>query len=343
MTQRILLLASHAVAEFDDIRMFTDLGYDVFCPGGYQDPRVGVEGMRPGIPNGKVYPELIAACERARAEHGPVGDFIDWAKARIPMEVLDWCDVIVAHHFLDRWVVPQWTKFQRLGKRVVWRTCGQSSPQLELTMKALRREGLEIVRYSPTEEFMPGYAGLDTLIRFGKYPQDYGPWTGENGQVVNIAQHDRVPHGRDFWLTWRFWEAATADLPTEFAGPWSELVGGIGPLSWNAMRDWLRKAGAFLYTGTVSAPYTLGLIEAMLSGVPVVSVGSGAWNGPDELFEADRIAGISFDDPAEARAHLALLLRDPLAARAKSASDLNRALSLFDVNVVGPQWRTFLG
>ena len=31
----VLLLASHAVAEFDDVRMFSDLGYDVFAPGGW--------------------------------------------------------------------------------------------------------------------------------------------------------------------------------------------------------------------------------------------------------------------------------------------------------------------
>src|SRR5688500_12147702 len=92
MTKNILLLASHAVAEYDDIRMFTDLGYNAFCPAGYQNPRDSGEGIRPPIPSAPYFPGLVAACEKVRREMGDPGQMIDWAKAHIPDEVIDWAD-----------------------------------------------------------------------------------------------------------------------------------------------------------------------------------------------------------------------------------------------------------
>jgi hypothetical protein len=97
-----------------------------------------------------------------------------------------------------------------------------------------------------------------------------------------------------------FWLAATEGLPAKPAGPGSEqLRGGIGALSYDGMREYLRHLRVYLYTGTTPASYTLGLIEAMLSGVPVVSLSGKAWAGPDELFEGDAIVK-GWDTPAEA-------------------------------------------
>lgn len=337
---RILLLASHQIAEYDDIRMFTRLGHEVFCPGGYQDPTVAAEGgLRPAIPEAPVFPDLIAACERVRAERGAPGDMIDWAKAALPDEVIDWAEVIIAHHFVDRWVAMQWP---RIGhKRVVWRTCGQSSPALEALMAQLRPRGLQIVRYSPNERHMPSYAGEDALIRFGKDPADYGPWVGDDIAVGNVTQH-MVERGEACGLS--FWRGSTAELPTKPAGPGSErLPGGIGALDYEAMSAYLSRLRAYLYTGTVAAPYTLGLIEAMLSGVPVVSISPRAWAGPDALFEGADLAGVVAD-----REYIAANLLRPILDEFDSlAADISerqrrRAVELFSYDVVGPQWQAFL-
>ena len=56
----ILLLASHAVAEYDDLRMFTDLGFDCFAPGGYEVPGSEGEGIRPPLPDAPHHPDLVA-------------------------------------------------------------------------------------------------------------------------------------------------------------------------------------------------------------------------------------------------------------------------------------------
>lgn len=336
----ILLLASHAIAEYDDIRMFTDLGHPVFCPGGYQDPRVGAEGMRPGVPNAPLLPELIEACERVRAERGAPGEMIDWAKAALPDEVIDWADVIIAHHFVDRWIAAQWPRIRH--KRVVWRTCGQSNHLLEAFMAPLRADGLQIVRYSPRERNLPNYAGADALIRFGKYPDDYGPWIGDEPVVGNVTQHmaQRGPSvGYPFWLE------ATRDLPVRPAGPGSEAIGGTGALSHDEMREYLRHIRVYLYTGTQPASYTLGLIEAMLTGVPVVSIGPAAFGGSTyiaDLFEGHEIVGLGHDTAFSAKLDLVETLNDPDFAAVIGRERRRRGIELFDVATVGQQWQEFL-
>jgi hypothetical protein len=350
----ILLLASHAVAEYDDLRMFTDLGYDVFAPGGYEVPGSEGEGIRPPLPDAPHHPDLVARLQQVRSERGEPGPAIDWGKAALHDDIIDWADAIIVHHFPDRWIGGQWERIKH--KRVIWRTCGQSSVELEAFMAGF--EGLQIVRYSLAErryfERRGCFAGQDALIRFGKYPDDYGPWVGDNLAVGNITQHMQQ-RGDACGLP--FWEEVTRFLPGQPAGPGSEVLrGGRGTLSYLAMLYYLRHIRAYLYTGTRPASYTLGLIEAMMSGTPVVSIGARAWGddwdgadlfeaASDELTELRPIVGSSWtsDYPDAATRALRNLLESPDLAAEVSRGVRARAIELFDVATVGTQWREFLG
>lgn len=333
----ILLLASHAVAEYDDVRMFTDLGYDVFCPGGYQDPTVGAEGIRPGIPNAPVHPELIAACEFQREALGDPGPNIDWAKAMLHDDVLDWADVIICHHFPYQWLYLQWGRIRH--KRVVWRTCGQSDIATESIMGAL--EGLQIVRYSPREqtyfESVGSFAGQDALIRFGKYPEDYGPWIGDDPVIGNVTQ-DLATRGDACGLS--YWNAATEGLPVKPAGKGSEaLRGGLGQLSYEGMLDYLRHIRVYLYTGTRPASYTLGLLEALLTGVPVLPM-PGSEFDPEGLYEADELTVDHGRSAEDMRKALAFYLDHPN----QTVPPMQRfhTAEMFGVKTIGPLWQDFL-
>ena len=358
----ILLLASHAVAEFDDLRMFTDLGFDCFAPGGYEVPSRSGEGIRPPLPDAPHHPELVDAINRVRAERGEPGPAIDWGKAALTDEVIDWADAIIVHHFPVQWIGGQWGRIKH--KRVIWRTCGQSDPSTEAFMTQFTGShgglnpngGLQIVRYSPKEEYAfsrvnaatygitTGWAGQDAVIRFGKYPTDYGPYIGDWEVIGNITQ-DMVERGDSVGLG--FWNRFTTDwtgeLPTKPAGKGSEgLRGGIGQLSYPDMLDYLRHIRVYLYLGTKPASYTLGLIEAMLSGVPVVPVGLAATGLHDtwlaDISEAKEICGvgeIAYPDPGRYLNSLDL-------ARAHGEAMRQRAIDLFDVATVGEQWREFL-
>jgi len=244
---------------------------------------------------------------------------------------------------------------------MVWRTCGQSDLRLEDVMAPLVRDGLEVIRYSPAEQrfFEPAghWAGQSALIRFGKYVDDYGPWRGHQAGDRYVANVTQNMVGRGDWCGLGFYLAATQGLHAAPAGPGSaDLPGGLGALAPDILTAYLARAGAYLYTGTVPASYTLGLMEALLTGVPVVSMSGAAWMGPEALWEAGDLVHLPLgslgardvpqlvcDTPAQAQAVLAQLLGDPSLALAVGQAQRERAWDTFGVTHVGEAWATFLG
>ena len=334
----ILLLLAHSIAEYDDLRMLTDMGHDVFSIGAYTDPRHPGDDKRPALPQAPWHPELAALVPDQMA-----------AKEHVPAELLEWADAVIVHHYLDRWVHGQWSRLRPGPRRprIIWRTCGQSDFRLEELMRPLVAEGLEVVRYSPAERrfFEPAgqLAGQHALIPFAKYLADYPAWEPDLEQpyVANVTQNMA---GRGEWCGYGWYMAATEGLPARPAGPGSEqLPGGLGALEYSAMLEYLRRASAYVYTGTVPASYTLGLLEAMLVGVPVVSLSGQAWMGPAALWQGDELAGWSATAPGEARAILAQLLEDPFApAHLEPMLRQREGTQAFWVQDVALQWDELL-
>jgi len=112
------------------------------------------------------------------------------------------------------------------------------------------------------------------------------------------------------------------------------------------MKQILRTNRAYLYTGTQPASYTLGLIEALMTGIPVVSIGP-AWMevfeyGP-ALFEGHDLAYNWSNHPGLARNMLRTLLDDISIANLASKIQRERAIELFGKETIGQQWKAFLG
>ena len=332
--RRVLLSTYHSIAEHDDLSLLHEQGYEVLSLGAYLDPRNPGDDKRPAL---DIDPVDAAIVERCRDTHA--------AKQDLPGEVLEWLGkdgVIIWHHFPEM-VFQQWAKLKAWGGRVIWRSCGQTSDQLESAARYFRGQGLERVAYSPNEAAAPSYAGHDALIRFHADPAVWNGWTGDDAVVTNITQNlmqrGGATHGE-------FWTAATEGLATRPAGSGSEVIGGLGVVSFDAMRDLLRRSRAYLYTGTQAAPYTLGFIEAAMTGIPIISIGPRAWgtwftHSPD-LFEAHRLAWCSSDDPDVARGFLQALLDDHETAAETSRWQRDLALDLFDRAKVGAQWKAYL-
>ncbi len=332
----ILLLLAHSIEEHDQLKLLSELGYDVFSIGGYINPGAPHDPKRPPLRQVAHHPELQAIVDRLGT-----ADNLDAAKRHIPDELLDWADTIIVHHFEHTWLVPQWDRIK--VKRVIWRTVGQSVEGNERLMAPLRSEGLQIVRYSPKERNIPGYAGEDALIRFYKDSDEWNGWTGERRTVINFTQHLRQ---RDPYTNWGYWQQATAELPRMAMGPGSEVIGGAGEMALDAMKAALRSNRAYLYTGTQPASYTLGLIEALMTGIPVVSIGP-SWMtvfpyGPD-LFEGHEIALLAQDRPEQAAIDLERLLNDEDDAHQLGQLGRARAIELFGKAKIAAEWKAFLG
>ena len=329
----LLLLLAHSIEEYDQVRLLSSLGYDVFSIGAYTDPLNPGDDKRPAILDAPRHPELEAYVNAADTMA---------TKDRLPGELIDWADAIIVHHFPERWIAGQWDAIGR--KRVIWRTVGQSSPATEMVMGTLPHRGrLEIIRYSPAERDaflrMGVYAGEDATIRFYKDPDEWTDWRGDREVVGNVTQ-DMAKRAEACGL--RYWMTATRGLPALPAGPGSGALRGVGELDYEAMREYLRSIRAYLYTGTRPASYTLGLIEAMMTGVPVVSIGPQAFGIPD-IFEGHTITGWWFDDPEKAGRALARLLESTDVAQERSGVVRARAIDLFGRDAIAAQWRAYLG
>lgn len=352
----VVLCLSHSIEEFDQLRLLHGLGYNVFSIGGYIDPRHPHDPKRPALPEIPHYEDLHAAVDAPGGD-----DNLGAAQAHLPDAVLDWADVLIYHHNLGR-LFGQWDRVRH--KRVIWRTVGQSVENNEREAQPFRDDGLQIVRYSPKERNIPGYAGEDALIRFYKDPAEYGGWTGEDPTVIQFVQDFER---RRVWCNRDFFEAATEDLPRKVYGPQSEdLPYGGGTLGYDAMRARMRSARAYLYTGTQPASYTLSLIEAMMTGIPVVSIGPeymGIFPYGPELFEGHEIAASGRGTTlADARTGIFDLIGAPANPRslhpfidasaqasayefAKERSKVARAraIDLFGRDTIAAQWKAFLG
>jgi hypothetical protein len=353
---RIVQCLSHSIESYDQLRLYTELGYEAIDIGGYIDPRAPHDAKRPPVPDAPFVPEIKAAIDALGTP-----DNLGAAQEYIPDAVLEWLGddgVLIYHHYLDR-LWNQWPHIRDWmrgapGRRVVWRTVGQSVEGNELAAQPFRADGLSIIRYSPKERNIPGYAGEDALIRFYKDPDEWNGWVGHTRAVINITQHLRQ---RDPYTNWQFWDQAVVGRPwnnrpgeppasATALGPGSEEIGGVGELTLDDMKRWLRSARCYLYTGTQPASYTLGLIEAMMTGIPVVSIGPSWMNvfpyGPD-LFEGHEIAGLGTDSPEQAREWVQEFLDYPHLAKSQSAFVRERAVNLFGKEAIGRQWAAFLG
>jgi len=336
----LVMCLSHSIEEYDQLALLSELGITAASIGGYIDPAHPHDPKRPAL-NVPLVPEVRDAVDQAGG--------IAQAQARIPPAVLDWLGddgVIVYHHLLER-LLQQWATLRDWlhggsARRVIWRTVGQSNPDLEAAMAVLRRDGLEIVRYSPKESNIPRYAGADALIRFYKDPAVWDGWIGDEQIVTTVCQNMKQ---RDPFTNFGYWEDATHDLPRVPLGVGSEAIGGPGTIPLDEMVTRLRHARAYLYTGTQPASYTLALIEAMMVGIPVISIPYTYMQivpyGPG-LFEGDEIV-MPGGDARSARHLLQTFLDDADLAADYGAACRRTAIKLFGKAAVADEWAQFLG
>lgn len=347
---RLLYLPCHSILEYDELRLFASLGHEVASIGAYIDPAHPLDNKRPPLDVPMV--EIVKREVDALGQQGHT-DTLDAAKRNLPNALIDWADVIIVAGFEHSFLIPQWERIRH--KRVIWRTIGQSAHPNEWLMQRLRKDGCQIVRYSPKERHIPEFAGEDAVIRFAKDPAEWTGWTGENPVVTNITQglyarslaDDNALQMKGYqWTSYSFWKAATEGLPVKPGGMGSELIGGTGPLTTEEMKALLRTSRAYVATGTQPASYVLNFIEAMMTGIPVVSI------GPDwmcilpyghKLLEMHELALLSANDPADAKAHLERLLRDSSYAKEISVEQRAKAIDLFGIDTIAAQWADFLG
>lgn len=326
----LLYFSCHAILEYDELRLFEELGINYFSLGSYVNPQNPVDKIRPPL-NHRPDEWLI--------NHAPPRD-------NIPHDFIAKFDTVVIMHVPD-WIEQNWDKFR--GRRVIWRTIGQSTPAIERRLWNYRTQGLEVVRYSPREANIQDNIGSDKIIRFYKDEREFGQWVGAGNEVITFAQD--MKHRGEF-CNFDAFEKIVTGYNAKVYGPKNENAGALngGFMTYEQMKQKMRDARAYVYTGTQPASYTLNLIEAMMTGVPIVALGpkhvtslniaGDAYEIPDIINNG--INGFWSDDIQELKQRIDFLLSDVKAARRIGEMGRQRAIELFGMERVKSDWKQFL-
>jgi hypothetical protein len=328
---RILYLSCHGPLEHDELTLFGELGYRWVClarGNAIARPRRTVRSF-----------EYPIGCDREMQSHFGNAD-----PSNAPKELLDWADVVIVMHE-QGWLL----KYGRMlaNKPVIWRSIGQAVPETAL---APARSRLFCVRMSPREHYTAGFVGSDAIIRFYKNENEFSGWTGADKSVVAVMgmPNLRRPYSRVDVL-----EQVMRQLPG------SELYGldtdrdlpglGRGTIGYEPLKERLRRAGVFLTVGSFPGPYTLSLIEAMMLGCPVVSVGTSLWASQhpraEGLYETPSLLGeaaVVADSASALLLETRRLLQEPERARALSKRGRARAIELFGKEQATGLWSAIL-
>ena len=257
---KILYSSVHAVLEFDEVKLFTEMGHEVFSLGAYSNGGVGHFSLpRPSIGGMKEFPDFLKLS----------GEF---PRRDLPQQLFEWADIIINMHD-PYFIVGNWEKIKSLGKanKTIQRFIGQSTATVENMIRPMRYEGMKIVRMSQKEESITGFVGSDALIRFYKDPEEWSGWTGNERRVINLSQSLK---GRSLCHYDQIMQAIEG-FPALIYGVGNTDLGPLdgGRLSYDLIKGALRDNRVFIYGGTWPSPYTLALQEAMMSGIPVVAIG----------------------------------------------------------------------
>lgn len=325
----VLLLSCHGVLEYDELRMWSEIpGLTIMSPGAYWEPHRGTD-FRP--PLSFTFPrEWKEAWDRI-----PITPEQPDHKYHITEEAVEPFDVIVVMHHWP-WIFDNWEVLK--GKTVVWRDIGQTTPQEEVDLvKKVKDLGVKIVRYWDGYQSRKGYQGHDAIIPFGKYKEDFPVWQGSRQAVLGLCQSIEQ---RSEECRYECWNTSTQELSRVMLGG-----GNDGLPSWGGNKSYpellhsLMTHRSMWYGGTRPAPYTLGLMEAMFTGIPIFTVRQPGWEtAVTDLLRDYNLA----DSSTELRGKIAASLVTSRTLLGTVAQDQRRtAIECWDASVIKPKWEAF--
>jgi hypothetical protein len=306
------------------------LGIDYFSLGSYIIPTKPTDPIRPPLKK-QVDENLLRIAPD---------------KMSIPASFVKEFDAVIVMH-VPEWIYANWSNFK--GKRIIWRTIGQSTPAIEATMYDYRKDGLEIVRYSKREANINNVCGSNKVIPFYKDPKEFNNWIGAGNEVITFAQN--MKHRAEHCNYETFLKLADG-FNSKIYGPQNDNSGPLngGLLTYEQMRQKMRDARVYIYTGTQPASYTLNFIEALMTGIPVVAIGpkyANSLNIAGDTYEIpdiinNGINGFWSDDLDQLRENIKYLLSDLKTARRIGEMGRQTAIKIFDKERIKTLWGDYL-
>lgn len=328
---KLLYLSCHAILEYDELKLFEELGIDYFSLGSYIDPQKPVDPIRPPL-HKTVNPDLLSIAPE---------------RDHMPKEFLDHFDKIIIMH-KPEWIENNWEALR--GRDVTWRTIGQSTPAIERRMQPFRDQGLKVVRYAKRENNIKDNVGCDKIIHFYKDGEEFGKYNGLNREAITFAQN-MVERGE--YCNFKAFASIVHGMNAHVYGPKNDEAGELngGFMTYADLQQKMRDSRVYIYTGTQPASYTLNFVEAFMTGIPMICVGPKYANSLEvagDTYEIpdliqNGVNGFVSDDLEYLRKMTGILMNDLNMSRTIGAAGRQTALAFFGKDVIKSKWKEFLG
>jgi len=328
---KIHYISCHSILEYDEVQLLTDMGHEVFSNGAYLDPKGHITHPRPAIEGAKYYEDLAVIASNS-------------AKTNLPSELIEPFDVILVMHSPNV-IVENWERIKH--KKIIWRTIGQSTTDVENMLLPYRQDGMKIMRYSPKERNISTYIGEDSLIRFYKDENHLKDWNGSTNNIVTFAQSLKGRRSHCHY-------DEIIDIISYFNGtvygPGNDDLGKYngGSISYESQIARMQESKALIYGGTAPASYTLSFIEALMIGLPIVAINKQLANiiYDFDFYEVEdllrSVDGIVCGSVDEMKASVQRLMDDSAYALDISNRQRQLALQEFSKEKIAKQWEEFL-
>jgi len=346
---KVLYVSSnHSTLEYDDLTMLSEMGIEWFSTGVYMEPNNPLHSLVTRVPIVKVANSKYVSLFK---KENPSYIAFENALITLPKELVDEFDIVwITHTFPN--LVNNWEYIKH--KPVIWRTYNQQDVAWEVEASQYVKEGLKIVRMGNTESNRIHYAGQDAVIRAYVDSTVFSGWTGKDRSV--LTYHNRFDQRLRQGLnncTKSYLKLRSVFKCFELYG-FGDGINGIsnGPLRYTEQVQKYRDSRIYLSLNSESAVYTNSFMEALMTGIPVVTFGSKTSNvmtNPELLdsYEVPYIVtpevdAIVSDDIDYLYDQITQLLKNKEYRQQIGSSGRAKALQLFDKNVIMGQWKSFL-
>jgi glycosyltransferase involved in cell wall biosynthesis len=335
--------------EYDDLQMLEAMGIEWFSTGVYVKPKNPLKSL---VSRGTFNKSVDLKCLHLFNKENQAYIPFENALVKIPKELVQAFDIIwVTHTFPN--IEHNWEAFK--GKPVIWRTYNQQDAAWEAKAKQYLKEGLKIVRMGNTESNRLTFAGQDEVIRAYVDPEIFYGWKGARNKVLTF--HNRFDQRLKMSLNGcsRAYIKLRENMPSHlfelygFGNAKNEL--SLGPLPYSQQVLKYRSSKIYLSLNSESAVYTNSFMEALMSGMPVVTFGpklSNVLSNPElsNSYEVPYLVkngeeAIISDDLDEIKDSIEQILRYKQLGEWLGKAARKRALQLFGKRGIMKQWHNF--
>jgi glycosyltransferase involved in cell wall biosynthesis len=322
---RLLYLSCHETLEYDELRMFTELGFDCFSVGYWMNPAEPKTKMRPPIPGMKVNHELIAKFERDYPDYKlPKAEFYT-GTVKLQKDFLDNFDIVVNGYY----VYNLQAVLENSNLPVVHRTIDIMNEKIEghVTQLHFKRRPFFLVRMSEAELELNKVIGCQAVIKQSVEQEKFNGWTGEVPRIfTNIKGAKSRPD-----ISFDLYDFTTQSHDRLLVGGNNEGV------EWAVAGTTQEEFLKMMQQSRVN------YVQPRMCGCPTVTYGT-KFNG--KYWQAGKyikngINGYCVNTTEEAMNYIDRLMEDEDLAKALSIEARETAIKHFSYSAAKAQWEKF--